>query len=51
LQIVKDTLDESSFKAAPTPAQGAVPRPLAAAAATVVERLIAAKNRRNGNKH
>jgi pyruvate dehydrogenase (quinone)/pyruvate oxidase len=48
MQIIKDTLDESSFKAAPTLAHGAVPRPIAGAAAGIVERFI--RSRDNGNR-
>ena len=48
LQIIKDTLDESSFKAAPAPAHGVVPRPIAGAASAIVERVI--KPRGNGHR-
>ncbi|HTX03523.1 MAG TPA: thiamine pyrophosphate-dependent enzyme [Candidatus Acidoferrales bacterium] len=51
LQIVKDSLDESSFKAAPTILHGTVPRALAHAAANVVERVMKPRNGKNGDKH
>jgi len=43
LQIIKDTLDESSFKASPA-THGTVPRVLAHAAANAVGRMIKSKN-------